>query len=232
MSLHIYENLEQGSDEWLEARRGLLTASVIGSLITAKTLKVADNEASRRLTAQLVAERILGWSEPAYFNDDMQRGHDVEPIARDLYSETRAPVTEVGFMVGTYGPRTPDDPEYRIGYSPDGLVDDDGLIEVKAPRAKTHMLTHLSGEVPIGHMAQIQTGLLVSGRQWCDFISYCGGMPPFIKRVEADEKWFNAINDAAEKFERDATEMQANYLTKTDGLPSTDRLVIDMEMSF
>ncbi len=81
-------------------------------------------------------------------------------------------------------------------------------------------------------MAQIQTGLLVSDRKWCDFISYCGGMPPFIKRVERDEAWIKAIHDAAEKFEADVTAMQANYLTKTDGLPSTDRLVIDMEMSF
>lgn len=232
MNLHIYKDLEQGSDAWLEARRGLLTASVIGKLITPSTRKVASNDTSRALTAQLVAERILGWSEPTFMNDDMQRGHDVEPIARDLYSETRAPVVEFGFMVATFGPRTPDDPEYRIGYSPDGLVDDDGLIEVKAPRSKTHMLTHLSGQVPLGHMAQIQTGLLVSDREWCDFISYCGGMPPFIKRVERDEAWIKAIHDAAEQFERDAAEMQANYLTKTDGLPSTDRLVIDMEMSF
>lgn len=223
MTLTQYPDLEQGSEEWLAARRGIVTASVVGQLITAKTLKVADNDTSRGLAATLVAERITGWSDPTYYNADMQRGHDIEPIARDLYAEKHAPVRELGFMVREFD-------GFKIGYSPDGLVGDEGLIEVKAPRMKSHLLTHLSGDVPLAHMAQIQCGLLVADRQWCDFISFYGGMAPFIKRVHRDEKWGAVIVEAVKTFEERATEMQAEYSNATTGLPQTERLLIDMEM--
>jgi putative phage-type endonuclease len=224
MSLVEYGELEQGTEAWLEARRGIVTASVVGKLITARTLKVASNDESRGLTAQLVAERITGWSDPTYFNGDMQRGHDIEPIARDWYAERNGvKVDEIGFMVR-------DDWGFKIGYSPDGMVGTDGLIEVKAPRAKTHLTTHLSGEVPAYHMAQIQCGLLVADRCYCDFISFYAGMPPFVKRVERIERWGDLIVEAVENFEFTAKEMQAEYATATTGMPNTERLLIDMEM--
>jgi hypothetical protein len=230
MTLTEYRELEQGSDEWLAARLGIVTASVVGKFITPKTVKVASNDESRGLTAQLVAERITGWADPTYMNADMARGHDVEPIARDWYAERYAPVTELGFMVREFTTDTEEPWTYRIGYSPDGLVGTDGLIEVKAPRAKTHLQTHVVGKVPLHHMAQIQAGLLVADRQWCDFISFYCGMPPFIQRVHRDEEWGDVIRDAVEKFELAATEMQADYATATTGIPTTERLLIDMEM--
>lgn len=242
MSLITYPHLEQGSEEWLAARRGIVTASVVGELVTPKTLTVANNDKSRALTALLVAERITGWSDPNFMSADMQRGHDVEPIARDLYSETVAPVTELGFMVREFTMpwdsnelvQSVDEvpPTWKLGYSPDGLVGDDGLIEVKAPRAKTHLMTHLSGEMPLHHMPQIQAGLLVADREWCDFISFYAGMPPFIKRVHRDEKWGAVIVEAVEQFESKAEDMIRAYTDKTTGLPATERLLIDMEMSF
>lgn len=226
-TLTTYPELEQGSEEWLKARLGLLTASTIGELITPKTKTVADNDKSRGLTALLVAERITGWSDPTFYSADMARGHDIEPIARNLYAEqTNAPVTELGFMVRTF------DNGYRLGYSPDGLVGDEGLIEIKGPRMKTHLQTILAGKVPLHHMAQIQCGLLVADRQFCDFISFYAGMPPFIQRVERDEAWCTAVTEALVAFETKAAEMQADYETKTTGLPKTERLLIDMEMSF
>jgi hypothetical protein len=226
MTLHTYDHLEQGSEEWLAARRGLITASVVGKLITPKTIKVAENDEARGLRALLVAERITGWSEPSYFNDDMQRGHDVEPIARDWYaSKNNVVVDQIGFMVRDFNDG------HRIGYSPDGLVGDDGLIEIKAPRSKAHLLTHVAGQMPMQHMAQVQTGLLVSSREWCDYISYCGGMPPFVQRIHADVRWFDTILAAVEQFEIKAAEMQAQYETKTHGLPTTERLTFDLEMT-
>src|SRR5690606_36899576 len=135
-----------------------VTASVVGQLITTKTIKPAANDTSRALTALLVAERITGWSDPVYVSDDMMRGTLDEPVARDLYSKHYAPVVECGFMV-----RYEDG--WRLGYSPDGLVGDDGLIEVKSRRAKAQLVTILADEVPASNMAQIQAGLLVSGRQ-------------------------------------------------------------------
>ena len=218
MTLHEHPALEQGSDQWLEQRRGIVTASVVGQLLTA-TGRPASNDTSRRLTLSLVAERITGDVELVFMNDDMWRGHEVEPIARGLYAKDFAdePVTTTGFMVR-------DDWGFPIGYSPDGLVGDHGLLEVKAPRAKAHLATILADQVPAHHMAQLQTGLLVSGREWIDFLSYYGGMPPYIKRVYADPKWAESIVDAVAAFEQQAVEMTLTYDVATRGIPSTPRL--------
>jgi len=224
MTLTEYPELEQGSEEWLTARLGIVTASVVGRLITPKTIKPCDNPDSRAVTAQLVAERITGWSDPTYVNADMQRGNDCEPIARDLYSRDHATATELGFMVRQFDSGT------RLGFSPDGLVGDDGLIEIKAPRAKAHLLTVLSDEVPIHHLPQIQAGLLVSDREWCDFVSFYGGMGLFVKRVHRDERWTDAITEAVEGFEIAATEMVADYGHKSQALAPTER-IIELEMS-
>ncbi|WP_336715386.1 lambda exonuclease family protein [Arthrobacter sp. USHLN218] len=227
MTLHTFDDLEQGSDEWLAARCGIVTASVVGQLITPKTVKPASNDYSRALTAHLAAERITGHVEPVYVNADMERGTLDEPYARDLYSEHFAPATEVGFMVR-------DDFGFRIGYSPDGLVGDDGLIEIKSRKQKKHLATILADEVPLENMAQCQTGLLVSGREWLDYVSYCGGMPLFVKRVLPDAKWQAAIVEAVQMFEDNAAEMIANYRTRTAGLPATERIdhYADLEIKF
>ena len=222
MSVNVRSDLTQGSDEWLAARRGIVTASVVGQLITAKTIKPASNDYSRALTMTLVAERITGWTEPVFVSNDMFRGNMDEPLARDLYSRTYAPVVEVGFMVR-------DDWGFTIGYSPDGLVGDDGLIEVKSRKPKKHLATILADEVPIENMAQIQAGLLVSGRAWCDYLSYCGGLPMWRKRVTADERWADAIVEAVATFERTAEQMVATYQAAVDGLPTTERIDYFME---
>jgi len=223
MTLTTYEDLEQGTPEWLAARCGIVTASVVGQLITPKTVKPAANDYSRGLTTALVAERITGYVEPIYENDDMRRGTMSEPFARDIYAESYAPVTELGFMVRDFG-------DYSIGYSPDGLVGDEGLIEIKSPRQKKHLATILADEVPLEYMAQCQAGLLVSGREWLDFISYNGGMPLWKKRVEPDAKWQAAIKEAVAGFEAAATEMISRYLTATADLPQTKRIDLFPEM--
>ena len=223
MTLTTYEDLQQGTPEWLAARCGIPTASVIGQLITPKTVKPASNDYSRALTMTLVAERITGHVEPVFPNRDMERGTLSEPFARDIYAETYAPVAEVGFMVKDFG-------KYRVGFSPDGLVGDDGLIEIKSPRQKKHLATILADEVPLEYMAQCQTGLLVSGREWLDFISYNGGMPLWKKRVYPDQKWQDAITDAVLTFEASAAEMIARYDEATAGLPATERIDLFPEM--
>lgn len=216
MTLHVYDDLVQGTDEWLAARRGIVTASVVGQLITPTTIKPANNDKSRALTTLLVAERITGWTDPVYVSDDMMRGTLDEPIARATYAQHYAPVHEVGFM-------TRDDFDVTIGYSPDGLVGDKGLIEIKSRRAKKQLDTILSNQVPAENMAQIQCGLYVSGREWCDYVSYCGGMPLYVKRVEWDEQWQRAIVAAVQTFEDTAAEMVANYTTAIAGRPDTER---------
>lgn len=225
MTLIEYRDVEQGSDQWLDLRRGLITASTIGRLITPKTIKPAANPDSRALIAELAAERITGWSDPVYVNGDMQRGNDCEPLARDLYSEKYAPVTELGFMIeDNLG-----DKGLKLGYSPDGLVSDDGLIEAKAPRAKTHIQTILSGEVPLYNMAQCQTGLLVSGREWLDFISYSPGLPMWRTRVFPDPRWQEAIIATVEQAELAIESMVNRYQGAVIGLPTTER-ILELEM--
>lgn len=222
VTLTVLHDLVQGSDEWHAARRGIVTASVVGQLITPSTLKPANNPVARSVTATLVAERITGFTEPTRMTDDMWRGVEDEPRAREKYAEHHAPVDEAGFMILERD-------GFKLGYSPDGLVGDDGLIEIKSRRAKKHLQTILADEVPTENMAQLQTGLLVSGRAWIDYVSYCGGMPLWVKRVHPDQKLQAAIIAAARQFEATATAMTAAYNAAVAGLPTTER-VLEEEM--
>lgn len=221
MSLKIYPKLEQRSEEWLAARRGMVTASVVQQLVTPANRQTANNDYSRALTAELVAERITGYSELNYVTADMWRGIESEPLAVACYSEHYAPVTTCGFMVRN-------DWGFSIGYSPDGLVGNDGLIEVKAPRAKYHVQTILADEVPAQHIAQIQCGLLVSGRDWCDFISYSAGLPMWHKRVLPDPAWHKAIVTAVNAFEIAAEQMVSHFAKVTKDLPATERVELEL----
>lgn len=221
MTLTLHD-FEQRSEPWYAARCGIITASAIGQLITPAKLQPASNEAARGVTASLVAERITGFVDPTWKSADMWRGMVEEPAAVEVYSEHYAPIETVGLMVR-------DDWGFPIGYSPDGLVGDDGIVEVKCPRSKGHLRTILANEMPTEHMAQVQTGLLVSGRAWCDFISFYGGMPLFVKRVTRDEEWAEAIVSAATTFEGHAKRMVADYRAAVRGLPMTER-VLDLEM--
>lgn len=270
MTLHIFKNVDQGSDDWHALRRGMVTASTVGKLITVanpdalavgcptckaevasqcisaarktptpiKTFHsarteaasklppvytVANDETANGLTLTLVAERITDRTEDTPMTSDMWRGVDSEPYARDVYSGYYSQAVECGFMVR-------EEPGWRLGYSPDGLVGDDGLIEIKAPRAKSQVRTVLTGEVPAQYMAQLQAGLLVSGRKWIDFVSFNGGMHMYVKRVYPDPAWHEAIVAAVTKFETTAAEMVAAYKQATTDMPATERIP-DYEMS-
>jgi len=265
MALTILPDLVQGSDEWLEQRRGIVTASVVGQLITTRKLSAIDypcpncstsandpcrskrdgtpiktihperaeyarsqssstvlepasNDYSRSLTMRLAAERITGWTELSYINDEVIRGIEDEPLARAKYNKHYAEVAEVGFI-------TEDRWGFTIGYSPDGLVGDNGLIEVKSCRPKRHLATILAGHPPIETMAQLQCGLLVSGREWIDYVSFCGGMPMFVKRVYPQQVWFDVIVAAVAAFEANVTEMLRIYDESIVGLHLTERRI-------
>jgi predicted phage-related endonuclease len=219
LTTYSAEDYPQRSPQWLELRRGIVTASIVGTLVTPATVKVASNDDSRRLVDLLAVERINGYNDdPSYQNLDMWRGEIEEPRAREKYAEHHGvAVDEVGFMI-----RKGDG--WTLGCSPDGLVGLDGGIEVKCPRAKTHLRTILDDEVPSGYMAQIQAALLVSGRQWWDYISWSGGMPMYQKRVLPDGKWHDAIREAVIACESAIAVTRAKYEAAVDGLPMTERL--------
>ena len=221
MSLHVYTDLVQGSDEWLDARCGMLTASTIGQLVTAKTLKVAANADTRAITALLVSERITGRVEDSYVSADMLRGTECEPYAIAAYEEhTGARVDSCGLIVRTLDDGT------RVGYSPDGLVGDEGLIEIKTRIPKIHVQTVVAGGVPAANIAQIQAGLWITGRAWCDYVSFSGGMHLWTMRVYPDPAWAEALAEAVRVFEDAAAQMTDTYTRAVVGLPMTERVEI------
>ena len=217
MTITYHNDLIQGSDEWLAARCGLLTASEM-KLIVTPTLKVADNDKTKAHVYELLFQRLTGFVEPQYVSDAMLRGQEDEIYARAAYEEHYAPVTEVGFV-------TNDRFGFTIGYSPDGLVGDDGLIECKSRSGKYQVQTIAENAVPAEYMIQLQTGLLVSERKWIDFISYSGGLPMFVKRVEADPLIQGAIMAAATAFEAKLADKEREYRATLAGM----RKVIETE---
>jgi hypothetical protein len=222
MPLQIHD-VEQGSDEWIAARCGLLTASVIGQFITPKTVKPAANDKTRAMAYQLVAERITGIVEDRYVSRDMAAGHFIEPLARDYYTEHVEPVTECGFITNEIA-------GHKVGFSPDGLVGLDGLIEIKLHVPKLHLATILGDVVPAEHYAQCQMGLIVSERAWLDYVAYCPGWPVFIRRVLPNPQWVEAITETVAAFEESAATMLGIYQRSVAGLPVTERITFPWDL--
>ena len=200
-------DIVQGSDEWHAARCGLLTASEMHLIVT-PTMKAASNDKERSHLYELLAQRITKYVEPSYISDAMLRGMDDEIEALARYGKTYAPVQAVGFI-------TNDKWGFTIGYSPDALVGEDGQVECKS-RSQKYQLRTLCEYVPAGKidpdfMIQVQTGLLVSERKWCDLVSYCGGLQMATVRVLPDKDVQAAILAAAEAFEKRLAEKRAQY---------------------
>jgi hypothetical protein len=222
MTIVYHKELIQGEQAWLDARKGLLTASEMKLIIT-PTLKVASNEKERAHMYELLAQRITGYVEPSYIGDDMLRGMDDEIEAVALYDKAYARVETVGFV-------TNDRWGFTIGYSPDGLVGDDGLVECKSRRQKYQVQTLIDGIVPAEYMIQLQTGLMVTERAWIDFVSYSGGLPMMTVRVFPNAAIQAAILDAASAFEERLTKAWAAYevvLASDARLIPTERKIVE-----
>ena len=219
MTIVYHADVVQGSEEWAAMRCGLLTASEMHLIVT-PTLKTASNEKERAHLYELLAQRITRYVEPRYIGDDMLRGMDDEITARALYAKEYAPVQDVGFI-------TNDRWGFTIGYSPDALVGEPGLLECKSRRAKFQVQTIIDGEAPADFMIQLQTGLLVSEREWIDFVSYSGGLPMFVCRVYPSPEYQEAIVAAATGFEERLAEKKAKYTANSVGLFPTERKIIE-----
>jgi hypothetical protein len=201
--IKYYNDIQQGTPEWLEIRRGILTASEV-KLILTPTLKLASNDKEKQHVFELAAQRISGYVEPHYISDDMLRGRDDEVEARNKYAEHYHSVQEVGFVTNTkYG--------FTLGYSPDGLVGDEGLIEAKSRRQKYQVETITTMQIPDEHILQCQTGLLVTERKWLDYISYSGGLPMCVIKVFPDFKIQEAIVRAGKELESGIKDRIATY---------------------
>lgn len=191
--LQIFEDLEQGTPEWHAARCGVVTASVFHTVL-AKGRGGAPSETRKKLLYQLAAETITGEYVPTWDgNKHTERGHVMEPQVRDLYMATSAlDCRQVGFMR-----------RGRIGCSPDTLVGDEGLLEIKTKLPHLQIEAVLAGKLPSDHVAQVQGQLLVSGRQWCDFRSYWPGLPELRVRVYRDLPYLSTLNQELQVFIRE-----------------------------
>ncbi len=187
--------IEQGSDAWFQQRLGKVTASKIADIV-AKT-KSGYSTSRANYMAQLVVERLTGVKTESFTNAAMEWGTQTEPLARAAYElKTGVMVDEVAMI---------DHPTIPMsGASPDGLVGEDGMIEIKCPNTATHIDTMLSGEADKRYLHQQQWQMACTGRKWNDFVSFDPRMPDnlqlFIKRVERDDELIKELEAEVVKF--------------------------------
>jgi len=230
--IEYFYDINQLTDEWLQLKLGILSASILKNVITAKTLKVSASKTNRLFYDEILAQRIDGEIDRDSFTSyAMQRGLDDEPYAIKQYEdEYGKKVRRCGFVINkTLG--------FPFGYSPDGLVGDDGLIEIKSREPKYQIQTildHMAGRsediIPSEFMMQIQTGLFVSGRKWCDFISFCNGFQMVRIRVYPIPDFQEAIKEAASDFEdvlEDNMKLYQKAVKENEGLTPTTRRKIN-----
>ena len=202
-AIKYYYDIEQGGTAWFEARLGIVTASNINTLLTPKG-EPAKNQKSRDYAYKLIGERLTWRMDYEYQGFDMERGHIQEGIARQIYNDAYEEVRLCGFVLNTmHG--------FKIGASPDGLVGDDGGIEIKSRLTKFQIKTVAEDEIDPEYINQIQCNMLVTGRPWWDFVQYSNGMPLYVKRVQADPVRQAAIIEAVRQFEESCVEITARY---------------------
>ena len=187
--------IEQRTEEWFAARLGKVTASRVADVI-AKT-KTGYSASRENYMAQLVVERLTFTKQESYTNAAMMHGVEQEPFARAAYEAAQGVmVEEVGFV------RHPT--IEWAGASPDGLVGDDGCVEIKCPNTATMIETLLSQKVPGKYITQMQFQMACTGRQWCDFVSFDNRLPSelqlFVKRVPRDNMYIRLMEEEIVKF--------------------------------
>ena len=180
----MHADIEQGSDEWIRCRLGKVTASRIADL-TART-KSGFSASRNAYMAELIAERLTGQRYEKFRSKSMERGNEVEDDARAAYAfRLDVDPVAVGFV---------EHPSIAMaGCSPDRLINDDGLIEIKCPDTHTHLATLLGASISGAYTKQMQWQMACTGRQWCDFVSYDPRLPEAmsmeVRRVHRDNKF-------------------------------------------
>lgn len=192
--------IEQGTDAWKAQRLGKVTASRVADVI--KKTKSGYSTSRKNYAAQLLCERLTGKTAESFSNAAMQWGVEKEPEARTAYEFMKnVTVDLVGFV---------DHPSIVMsGASPDGLVGEDGLIEIKCCNTATHLETLISGEIDDDYVTQIQWQLACTGRKWCDYVGFDPRLPAhlqlFIKRIERDQRTIIELETEVSSFLRELT---------------------------
>lgn len=200
--------MDQGTDDWFAARLGKVTASRIADVV-AKT-KTGVSASRGNYMAQLIVERMTGKPTESYSNTAMQWGTSTEPFARAAYEMTTdLMVDEVGFVEHESLP--------MCGASPDGLVGDKGLIEIKCPNTATHIETLINGTIDNRYVLQMQWQMACTDREWCDFVSFDPRMPEALQlkiiRVNMNEMLIAELENQVEQFLNEVQE-KVEFLNK------------------
>ncbi|UNE54918.1 lambda exonuclease family protein [Bartonella machadoae] len=191
--------MEQRSAQWFQARLGKVTASNVYNILS-KTAKGLPTSKYEDYKIKLITERLTGEISPHYETEDMRWGIEHEDDALQEYGFIYdANIIKCGFI--------PHPSIEMAGASPDGLIGEDGLIEIKCPRSATHMRFCIDEEIKPEYLAQMQFQMACTGRQWCDFVSYdprfthqSSHLRMKVKRVHRDDEQINSINQAVEAF--------------------------------
>jgi hypothetical protein len=179
----------QGSTEWLAVRAGIPTASCFDKIVTPKG---APSKQAEKYMHKLLAEKMMGHPVVEFTGPWLERGKELEADARMYYESIREMTTErVGFVTNDAG---------TIGCSPDSLVGEDGLLELKVPAEHTHVAYMLTRSVDAEYYPQVQGQLWVTDRKWLDIMSFHPEMPPAIIHVERDEQYISILSAAVSKF--------------------------------
>jgi hypothetical protein len=192
---------EQGTPEWHAARAGIPTASCFATVLASGRTKGSPSVTRAKYMRRLIGERILGQVSDGYSNDHMERGHRVEPEARNFYALMHdVDPVQVGFLRRT---------DIEAGASPDSLIGQDGSLEIKTKLAELQIEILIADRVPPEHDCQLQGQLWVGCREWVDFVSYCPRLPLFVKRVYRDEKRIAEIAVGVREFLDELNECEA-----------------------
>jgi putative phage-type endonuclease len=186
---------EQGSPEWFAARAGKVTASRVNDVLA--KVKTGESASRKNYRADLVVERLTGAKTEGFTNAAIQWGIDTEPQARAAYEvRTGNFVEQIAFVDHASIP--------NFGCSPDGLVGEDGLIEIKCPNTATHLDYIEADAPPKNYYTQMQAQMACTGRQWCDFVSFDPRLPDglqlLVVRVNRDDKFIELMEDEVHKF--------------------------------
>lgn len=190
-------NIEQGTEEWLNTRRGVVTGSRFKDVVTPSKGDLSKSSVS--YMHELVAER-MGVTVQFFQNEHMKRGNELEGQARTAYEFIKdCKVEEVGFCLAD---------DKLVGVSPDGFVGEEGGLEIKCPKETTHISYLAKGELPSIYKPQVQGSMWVTGRKWWDFMSYHPDLPPLIIRIPRDEEYIKKMELGITKFSKEMVEME------------------------
>ena len=185
---------QQMSEEWFEIRRGKPSASNFDKIITSTGTPSTQR---KKYLYKLVAEKLGGQLEEGYTNYNMQRGIELESSARDMYSRDVKPVVQCGICL------------HEEGYlcSPDGLIDEDGMCQIKCPTSSVHIEYLINQKLPTDYVQQVQGELLVTGRKYNDFLSFYPNLKPLVVRCYRDEVFISRLRAELLKFISELNEL-------------------------